>query len=100
MRCRTAGNSLTRAASCFRWSEHWIDAGYITAATPKKIKVKVEDWDRFSSNDFLGKLSLPICAFYAGGLGVRDYWIPLAKSRKHMTSSVSGEICIRASITA
>lgn len=74
-----------------------MDLGYITAADMRKLKVKVEDYDRFSANDFMGKLDLPVATFFALGLGVHDVWVSLQPSRKH-SGAVGGEVQLRVSV--
>ncbi len=80
------------------WKEHVVDLRRITAAMQRKLKIKVEDWDRFSANDFMGKINLPVCALVSAGPGTHEFWVPLARSAKHASAGVSGEICIRATV--
>lgn len=78
-----------------------LNLGIISAADFKKVVVKVEDWDRFSSNDFLGKLVVPVCMFFPADPttpSTAEYWLPLTGSKKH-PGPVSGEVRVRVHTT-
>jgi hypothetical protein len=80
-----------------RWRECVLDYGTVTSATFKKLRITVEDYDRLS-NDFMGKVSVPVCAFLSDGPGVHEYSIPLKGSKKH-SIAVTGVIVIHAMVT-
>ncbi len=59
-----------------------------------------QDYDRFTTNDFMGKISLPVCAFFEAGPGSTDYWVPLTTGKKHRSTAVTGEVCVRVVLAA
>jgi hypothetical protein len=54
---------------------------HVIAARPQ-----VEDWDRFSGNDFIGRVAIPAAALFAAGPGEHKYTLSLQPSKKHPLS--------------
>ena len=72
----------------------------ITASTPHKLSVTVLDYDRWSANDFMGKIHFPVAALFTAGPGTHDVWVPLVGSKKHRGCEVKGDIRLHVVSTA
>ena len=78
------------------WNSQPFDAGMVTDAEPKLLKIKVFDHDYVGSDDFMGIVMIPGYAIFNLGPGQHMYWFPLSASDKkeYRGEAVSGEILL------
>ncbi len=71
-----------------RWPEHWLSLGYVCQSDAKKVCIKVEDWDRFTDNDFMGRVSFPAGCCFMAGPGEHTWSMPLQRRCVNVCVSV------------
>jgi hypothetical protein len=71
----------------------WNEKCYFKSNATETLEVKVWDWDRIGSNDYMGEVSIPLAETAAAGETTK--WYPLVAGHGHSPSEVSGEVQIR-----